>query len=171
MQGMFKNPLVLALLASVLLNGVLIGKAMSPKPDPQHPAAERPNDMRPRSRQVKLENLPRHLTPEQRLKFDVAAKASGRADVRAAFKELRAARRNVINLAAADPLDRTQLRAAMQDARTKAAALAELSDEAIATWLETADTAERQDAIKAMKRAGRRGGKGKRGDRGPKPER
>jgi|GEM_PF-3090293 len=166
MQGLFKNPLVLALLGSVLLNGVLIGKTLSGKPAPDRPAAERP-DMRPRGGQARLENLPRHLSPEQRLKFDAAAKSSGRSDVRAAFKELRAARKAVLDLAQADPLDAGALRAAMQDARAKAERLSVLSDEAITAWLLSADAQERQDAIKAMKRAGR---KGRRGG-GPKGER
>ena len=167
MQGLFKNPLVLALLGSVLLNGVLIGKTLSGKPAPDRPAAERP-DVRLRGGQARLENLPRHLTPEQRLKFDTLAKSSGRSDVRAAFKELRDARKAVLELAQADPLDAGALRAAMQNARTKADRLSELSDEAITAWLLSADANERQDAIKAMRRTGR--GKGKRGG-GPKGER
>ncbi len=167
MQGLFKNPLVLALLGSVLLNGVLIGKTLSGKQAPDRPVAERP-DMRPRGGQARLENLPRHLSPEQRLKFDVAAKSSGRDDVRAAFRELRASRKTVLDLAQADPLDADALRAAMKDARAKTDRLSELSDKAITAWLLSADAQERRDAIKAMKRAGR--GKGKRGG-GPKGER
>lgn len=172
MQGLFKNPLVLALLASVLLNGVLIGKAMSPKPATDGPVAGQ-TDMRPRGGPSRLETLPRYLSPEQRARFDEMTKASGRKDVRKAFSDLRAARKTVNELLRADTLDSPALRAAMADVRTKAIALAELSDESIAAFLETSTAQERKDILEAMKRkGGRKGGRGPGGRKdGPKGER
>ena len=169
MQGMFKNPLVLALLASVLLNGVLIGKTISPErhgPRANRGAAEHI----PPGPGGRLNALPRYLSTEQRIKFDLAAKASGRQDVYAVWQELKDARKAVMDNVRARPYDPAAVRTAMAEVRAKADALAALSDESIASFLESRTAEERTEILRAMNR---RGGKrkGARDRRGPKGER
>ena len=172
MQGMFKNPLVLALLASVLINGVLIGKAMTPKPDrPSGQSARSQPGSPPPGARNRLDALPRYLSPEQRARFDEAAKASGRKDMRKAFTDLRRARKTVNDLAKTDPFDGEKLRAAMADVREKSNALSLLSDNTIAAFLETATAEERIEIITAMRKAGRKGRKGPKGLKGNRKDR
>lgn len=170
MQGLFKNPLVLALLASVLLNGVLIGKSLSPKPDQAEGPDTRPNIQAPGPQsRGRLENLPRYLTPEQRERFDTAAKASGQKNVREAFKDMRRAHRTVGETLRAEPFDSAALRAATADVREKSTALASASDESIAAFLDSATPEERAEILTAMRMGERKGRKGERG--GQKGER
>jgi len=165
----FKNPLVIALLASVLLNGILLGLTLAPKPDTTTTASTARSAP---LTQPRYEDLPRYLRGDQRRAFDQFIRGTYGADLSEARKSLLDSRKSLGEALRAEPYDAGAVEAAM--AHSQVALISDRALNEFTTQIEPEARAEmlrrlsRRDRMNG-KRGGRRGARDGENRRPPKP--
>ena len=151
-----KNPLVIALLASVLLNGILLGLTLAPKP--QTATAQTPA----RSAQhvtPRYEDLPRYLRGDQRRAFDRFVRDTYGDELGQARKSLLDSRRTLGDALRAEPYDSSAVEAAMADVRAARTLVASISDKALNDFTRQIEPEARAEMLRRLSRRDRKDGK------------
>ena len=167
----FKNPLAIALLGSVLINGVLLGAlATKHKIRKVHTQAhwqaqgQAQAHSRPK-RAGRADELPHLLNPKERKRFDQLARQTVGTDMQEARKQLQKSRESLNRAMRAETFDPDALSAAMATVRANRNAIAQISDRAISSYLEQASPDERIKILQRMSRTHRSNeGKGRKSE-------
>lgn len=160
----FKNPLVIALLGSVLLNGILLGLTLAPKPTL---SADTPPARSAQQSSPRYEDLPRYLRGDQRRTFDRFVRETYGPQLRQARETLAEERHALGEALRAEPYNQDAVTSAMAGVRDARAELAQVTDLALNDFTAQLDSDARAQMLRRLSRRDRK--EGRRDERrGPK---